>query len=90
MGKGQGGRVGAGVLVGYILGYLFCLGFMFLQKYYSLISGSVYKIDQIQIQLRLLDLLIIGFSTIAVCLIATYSPALRGSRIEVIEGLKDG
>jgi len=88
---GQGLMVGtAGVLVGYSLGYLFCLGFMFLQKYYSLISGSVYKIDQIQIQLRLLDLLIIGFSTIAVCLIATYSPALRGSRIEVIEGLKDG
>ena len=88
---GQGLIVGvSGVLAGFILGYLLCWGFMFLQNYYSLISGAVYKIDQIQVQVRWIDLLAISFSTIVICLLATYSPAVRGSRLEVIEGLKDG
>lgn len=88
---GQGLIVGvSGVLAGFVLGYLLCWGFMFLQNYYSLISGAVYKIDQIQVQVRWIDLLAISFSTIVICLLATYSPALRGSRLEVIEGLKDG
>jgi len=88
---GQGLIVGAsGVLIGVILGYLLCLGFMFLQNYYSLISGAVYKIDRIDVQIRGLDLLIISFSTIFICLLATLSPAIRGSQLEVIEGLKNG
>lgn len=88
---GQGLIVGAsGVFIGVILGYLLCLGFMFLQNYYSLISGAVYKIDRIDVQIRGLDLLVISFSTIFICLLATLSPAIRGSQLEVIEGLKNG
>jgi lipoprotein-releasing system permease protein len=88
---GQGLIVGAGgVLLGFLLGYLLCLGFMFLQNYYSLISGAVYKIDRIDVQVRVLDLLVISGSTIFICLLATLSPAIRGSQLEVIEGLKNG
>lgn len=88
---GQGLIVGAaGVVLGFMLGYLLCLGFMFLQNYYSLISGAVYKIDRIDVQVRLLDLLVISVSTIFICLLATLSPAIRGSRLGVIEGLKNG
>lgn len=88
---GQGLIVGAsGVFLGIILGYLLCLGFMFLQNYYSLISGAVYKIDRIDVQIRFLDLLVIATATILICLLATLSPAIRGSKLEVIEGLKNG
>lgn len=88
---GQGLLVGlGGVVFGVLLGYLLCLGFMFLQNYYSLISGAVYKIDRIDVQVRALDLLVISFSTIFICLLATLSPAIRGSQLEVVEGLKNG
>lgn len=88
---GQGLIVGvAGVVLGFLLGYLLCFGFMFLQNYYSLISGAVYKIDRIDVQVRFFDLLVISVSTIFICLLATLSPAIRGSQLEVIEGLKNG
>ncbi len=88
---GQGLIVGlGGVLIGFFLGYMLCLGFMFLQNYYALISGAVYKIDRIEVQVRWLDLLIISTSTLFICFLATLSPAIRGSRLEVIEGLKNG
>ncbi len=87
---GQGLLVGlVGTVVGYALGFLFCFGFMVLQNRYSLISGAVYKVDQIEVHLRLIDLLIIGISTTALCFFATLSPANKGSRLEVIEGLKN-
>jgi lipoprotein-releasing system permease protein len=88
---GQGLIVGvAGVGLGYLLGYLLCLAFMFLQNYYALISGSVYKIDRIQFQVRFFDFVVIGAATLIICLLATLSPAIRGSKLEVIEGLKNG
>lgn len=88
---GQGLLVGAtGTALGFILGFLLCLAFMFLQNHYSLISGSVYKVDSIDIQIRFVDLLTIAISTLFLCFVATLSPAIRGSRLEVIEGLKNG
>ncbi len=88
---GQGLIVGfGGVLLGFLIGFLLCLGFMLLQNHYALISGSVYKIDRIEVQIRWLDLFVIASSSVFICLIATLSPAIRGSQLEVIEGLKNG
>lgn len=88
---GQGLLVGVtGTILGYLLGFILCLGFMFLQNHYSLISGSVYKIDSIEIQIRFIDLFIIGCATLLLCFLATLAPATKGSRLEVIEGLKNG
>ena len=87
----QGIIVGTlGTFIGIILGYGLCLGFMFLQQHYSLISGSVYKIDKIFTVVRIIDLLVICISTQLICLIATYFPAHKGSQLEVVEGLKNG
>ena len=88
---GQGVFVGiVGTLAGYLLGLLLCVGFMLLQKRYNLISGAVYKIDQIEVYLRWIDIGIIGLATVALCFFATLSPAVKGSRLEVVEGLKNG
>ena len=88
---GQGILVGViGTIAGYFLGFLLCFGFMVLQNHFSLISGAVYKIDEIDVHLRAIDLLTIGISTIALCFVATLSPAIKGIRLEVVEGLKNG
>ncbi len=79
-----------GTFIGTLLGYLLCFGFMYLQEHYSLISGSVYKIDKILTEVRLVDLLVICISTQLICLIAAYFPAFKGSQLEVVEGLKNG
>lgn len=87
----QGIIVGSlGTVIGIVLGYALCFGFMYLQEHYSLISGSVYKIDKILTEVRLVDLLVICVSTQVICLIATYFPAFKGSQLEVVEGLKNG
>lgn len=87
----QGMIVGTlGTAIGILLGYLFCFGFMFLQEHYAIISGSVYKIDKIYTEVRFVDLLSICVATQAICLMATYFPAYKGSRLEVVEGLKNG
>lgn len=87
----QGVIVGAmGTVTGIILGYVFCYGFMYLQEHYSLISGSVYKIDKIFTEVRFIDLFIICMATQLICLIAAYFPAFKGSQLEVVEGLKNG
>ena len=88
---GQGLLVGlVGTILGYIVGFILCIAFMYLQNHYSLISGAVYKIDKINVQIRVIDLLSIGLATMTLCFLATLSPAIRGSRLEVIEGLKNG
>lgn len=87
----QGVIVGSlGTIIGILLGYTMCFGFMYLQDHYSLISGSVYKIDKILTEVRLVDLLVICLSTQLICLVATYFPAFKGSQLEVVEGLKNG
>lgn len=87
----QGLIVGTlGTVIGIILGYDLCFGFMYLQDHYALISGSVYKLDKIYTEVRFVDILVICLTTQVICLIATYFPAFKGSQLEVIEGLKNG
>ena len=87
----QGVIVGSlGTFIGIVIGYGLCYSFMFLQDHYALISGSVYKLDKIYTEVRLTDLLAICVTTQLICLLATYFPAYQGSRLDVIEGLKNG
>lgn len=87
---GQGFFVGLiGTVLGIILGFILCFGFMYLQHRYGIISGAVYKVDSIIVQVRFVDLLIITLTTVGLCLLATYTPAKKGSQLEVMEGLKN-
>ena len=78
-----------GCLFGFATGYMLSQGFMFLQSQYPLISGSVYKIDRIDIQLSWIDFFLIFVATTVACLLATYPPARKGSRLTVVEGLRE-
>lgn len=86
----QGVLVAAfGCLLGFGVGFLLSQGFMFLQSQYPLISGSVYKLDKIDIQLSWIDFALIFIATTIACLLATYPPARKGSELTVIEGLRE-
>jgi len=77
-----------GCFFGFIVGFLLSRGFMFLQSNFPLISGSVYKIDRIDVSLSFTDFVLIYLATLIACLLATYPPARKGSRLQVVEGLK--
>lgn len=78
-----------GCVMGYVVGFGLSQGFMFLQTQFPLISGSVYKIDRIDIRVSGVDFLLIFIATTIACLLATYPPARKGSRLTVVEGLRE-
>jgi lipoprotein-releasing system permease protein len=79
-----------GIIGGTVFGWILCAGFMILQSTMGLLAGSVYRVDSIQLDLRFLDWLVIAGATLLICFIATLAPALRGSRLNPVEGLKYG
>lgn len=79
-----------GVALGLVLGFFLCQGFMILQNQFELIPGSVYKIDNIIIKIRLVDVFAITLATLIISFFATLAPALRSSRLSVVEGLRYG
>ncbi len=85
----QGLMVGAvGALSGITIGLILCRVFEWLQYRYQLIPAEVYKLDHINLQVRVWDLLAILGASLAVCFIATLVPSRRGSKISPVEGLR--
>ncbi len=78
-----------GTLAGVLLGFLFGVGFEWLQNRFHLLSGEVYKIDHIYVDVRWADLAMILLWANLICFIAVLFPSKKGARIEVVEGLKD-
>lgn len=86
----QGMLIGAvGLVLGLILGGLLCAIFSWAESKLGILPGSIYKIDRIDLQLRWQDLLGISAATLVICFIATLAPALRGSNLSPVEGLKN-
>lgn len=78
-----------GLFGGLLLGTALCGGFGFIESHFGIIPGSIYKIDHIDLNLRWQDLLSISVSTILICFVATLAPAIRGSQLSPVEGLKN-
>lgn len=86
----QGFIIGSvGTLLGFILGFALCVAFMWLQSQFGIISGSVYKLDRIDFQIGLTDLVIIYISTLVACLTAAYFPAKQAAQMTIMEGFRD-
>ncbi|AFY01176.1 ABC transporter permease [Bdellovibrio bacteriovorus] len=79
-------------LVGLVLGFVLGIGiaylFEFMQGRLSLISGEVYRLENIELQIRFIDGVAICIATLVICLIATIAPARRGAKLEPVEGLR--
>jgi lipoprotein-releasing system permease protein len=85
----QGILLGAvGTFLGYAFGLLLCYLFFWGQKVFRLLPGSVYRLSEIQLQINWLDTLAILGSTLLICLIASIFPALRGAKLNPVEGLR--
>ncbi|WP_413288011.1 ABC transporter permease [Bdellovibrio sp. HCB337] len=87
----QGLLMGAlGLGLGTLFGLLLCLGFTVLDSALGILSGSVYRVDSIQVEVRFVDWIFIALATMLICFVATLAPALRGSKLNPVEGLKYG
>jgi len=79
-----------GLTLGTLFGLLLCWGFSILQSTMGILSGAVYKVDAIQVEVRFVDWIFIALATMIICFVATLAPALRGSKLNPVEGLKYG
>ncbi|MBK9321452.1 MAG: ABC transporter permease [Bdellovibrionaceae bacterium] len=87
----QGLFMGAiGLIFGTLFGFVLCVLFTIIQATMGVLSGSVYRIDSIQPELRFVDWIAIAAVTMLISFFATLAPALRGSRLNPVEGLKYG
>ncbi len=87
----QGVMIGIlGLILGTILGIFLGYAFTLVQESLGLISGDVYKVDGIQVQFRFFDLVAVWVATLIICFIATLAPAHRGSKLNPVEGLRNG
>ncbi len=77
-----------GIVCGIVLGLLLCLVFIVVQKFFVILPGDVYRLDNIGVDVRFVDMAAIVGSAILICLISSLAPAFRGSRLKPVEGLR--
>lgn len=78
-----------GLFFGFILGFILCFLFSFFQSRLGLISGEVYRLEGISVNIRFIDCLAIIVATLLICFIATLAPARRGGNLNPMEGLRN-
>ena len=78
-----------GLTLGFLLGYVLCLLFEFYQGRLGLISGEVYRVENIELKIRWVDGLAISIATLVICFVATLAPARKGGGLNPIEGLRN-
>lgn len=77
-----------GCIGGIIFGFILCGIFVFLQTQVSLLPGSVYKLDHIDVAIRFFDLFVILVVTLLICFVAALAPAVLGARLSPVDGLR--
>lgn len=77
-----------GSVLGYVLGLILCYLFIWGQKAFKLLPGSVYRLSEIQLKFSWQDTLAIVASTLLICLLASIFPAYRGAKLTPVEGLR--
>ena len=80
---------GIGLFGGFVIGLILCVLFNWAQSHLGLISGMVYRVDEIRVNVRLIDTVAICIATILICFLATLAPARRGGKLNPMEGLRN-
>lgn len=80
---------GVGLIGGFILGLILCVLFNWAQGRLGLISGAVYRVDSIEVNIRFMDTIAICIATMLICFLATLAPARRGANLNPMEGLRN-
>lgn len=85
----QGFLIGTfSTIMGFLFGLILCYGFQWLQSRFGIISGSVYKLDRIDIQISFIDFIYIYVATLASCIAASYYPAKKASELSIVDGFR--
>lgn len=85
---GQGMITGfLGAILGILLGLCICYLFVWLQAHLIGIPADVYKIDRIDLNIQWQDFAMILVSSLFMCFLATLEPALRGAKLDPVQGL---
>tara|TARA_B100000749_G_scaffold280896_1_gene280684 strand:- start:56072 stop:57295 length:1224 start_codon:yes stop_codon:yes gene_type:complete len=77
-----------GSIAGLILGLILCSLFLLLQTWFPLIPSETYRVSFISVDFRWEDICLIVGSSMIICFFATLFPALRGARLNPVEGLR--
>ncbi len=77
-----------GIVCGVLLGLVLCVLFIIVQKFFVILPGDVYRLDNIGVDIRFVDMVAIVGSAILICLISSLAPAYRGSKLKPVEGLR--
>jgi len=78
---------GIGTTAGLIIGYVLCWA---LGKYkFISLPADVYFLDKLPVKMQPLDFVIVGVSAIVISFIATIYPALRASKMDPVEAIRN-
>ncbi|HDI83138.1 MAG TPA: lipoprotein-releasing ABC transporter permease subunit [candidate division WOR-3 bacterium] len=78
---------GIGTTTGLIIGYVLCWA---LGKYkFISLPADVYFLDKLPVKMQPLDFLIVGVSAIIISFLATIYPALRASKMDPVEAIRN-
>lgn len=82
-----------GILIGFVgtlLGILFGFGLIFILQNYSLVDipADIYKIDKLPIDIRTIDVVLVGCISFVFSFVASLIPALKGASLSPMEGLR--
>ena len=77
-------------LRGVLAGWLLALAASWIQNKFGLISlpPDIYFISYLPIETHILDYIIVGLVTFAICFVAALFPAVQASRVSVVEVLR--
>ncbi len=78
-----------GIIFGVLFGMVLCAFFSWGESHFSLIPGSIYRIDRIDLSVSFIDTFSISVVTLIICFLATLAPAIRGAQLSPIEGIKN-
>lgn len=78
-----------GSILGIGLGIFVSFGFIWANHHWGLLPGDIYKIENIEIEFRITDLMAIISSVLIICYLSTLAPAKRGAELSPIEGLRN-
>lgn len=77
-----------GTALGIILGLGLCGLFLLLQGSILTLPAETYRISHVGVDIRIADLILTAVASLMICLLSTLLPALKGAKLDPVEGLR--